>query len=82
MEYKVGMKIRITNLDDPFANYEGRFGEIQHIDDIGQLHGTWGGLALIPNVDDFRVLTEDEYQTLMQLAHESSGAKFVFPSKM
>ena len=42
MKYKVGMKIRITNLDDPFANYEGRFGEIQHIDDIGQLHGSWG----------------------------------------
>ena len=35
--------------------YNGRSGVVEHIDSIGQLHGTWGGLAVIPGVDDFEV---------------------------
>ena len=57
MEYKVGMKIHIHRMDDPYAsNYAGREGVITHIDDMGQLHGTWGGLALIPGTDNFEVI--------------------------
>ena len=33
---------------------------IIHIDDIGQLHGTWGGLALVPDLDDF-IVVEEQY---------------------
>jgi hypothetical protein len=29
---------------------------IEHIDGIGQLHGTWGGLAVIPEADDFEII--------------------------
>ena len=36
--------------------YNGRIGKVLYIDDIGQLHGDWGGLAVIPNVDEFKVL--------------------------
>ena len=36
--------------------YNGRSGVVEHIDSIGQLHGTWGGLAVIPGVDDFEVI--------------------------
>ena len=36
--------------------YNGRSGVVEHIDSIGQLHGTWGGLALIPEVDDFEIV--------------------------
>jgi len=55
---KVGDKIRITSMDDPFVHdYEGREGIIKFIDDAGQLHGTWGGLAIIPGVDGF-IVTE------------------------
>ena len=35
---------------------EGREGEVTCIDDEGQLHGTWGGLALIPEADRFVIL--------------------------
>ena len=50
--YKVGDKIKIIQLDDKYgAHYAGREGVITVIDDMGQLHGTWGGLALIPSLD-------------------------------
>ena len=52
-----GTRIRITKLDDPFDDsYPGREGEIKYIDDAGQLHGTWGFLAVIPESDEFIVL--------------------------
>lgn len=55
MCYVVGMKIKIINMKDE-PNYNGREGVITHIDDIGQLHGSWGGLAVIPNVDSVFVI--------------------------
>ena len=54
MGVSVGDTIRIICLDDPHGDrYAGREGEVTHIDDMGQFHGTWGGLAVIPEVDDF-----------------------------
>lgn len=35
--------------------YNGKNGFIDHVDDMGQLHGTWGGLAINPEVDKIRV---------------------------
>ena len=55
---KVGDKIRIINMvDEP--RYSGREGIVQHIDDIGQLHGTWGGLAVIPGEDSFEIIEKN-----------------------
>lgn len=57
MGVSVGDTIRIISLDDTDDHtYAGREGVVKHIDDIGQLHGTWGGLAVIPEVDDFIVV--------------------------
>lgn len=53
---KVGDKIRIISMDDPYVNYNGREGVIEHIDDMGQLHGTWGGCAIIPGLDQFEII--------------------------
>ena len=33
--------------------YKGKEGRVTMIDSIGQLHGTWGGLAVIPDEDEF-----------------------------
>ena len=57
----VGDTIRITRLDDPYANtYVGREGVVEFIDDMGQFHGTWGGLAVIPEEDGFTVIKRKE----------------------
>ena len=46
----VGDKIRIIDMvGEP--QYKGKCGTITDIDDIGQVHGTWGGLALQPDKD-------------------------------
>lgn len=52
---KVGDKIRIIFMEGE-PNYSGKEGVVESIDGIGQLHGTWGGLALIPREDDFVII--------------------------
>jgi hypothetical protein len=54
---KEGDVIRIIELDDPYdKTYPGRTGTVTWIDDAGQLHGTWGGLAVIPEVDLYEII--------------------------
>ena len=54
---KEGDTIRIDRLDAPYdSTYPGRIGTVTWIDDAGQLHGTWGGLAVIPEVDEYTIL--------------------------
>ena len=59
---KIGDTIRIIRMDDQGGKdlqereYNGQTGIVEHIDSIGQLHGTWGGLAIIPEVDEFEIV--------------------------
>lgn len=55
--YKVGMKIRIIDMAGE-PQYAGKEGEILRIDSMGQIHGTWGGCAVIPGEDSFVVLKD------------------------
>ena len=58
-----GDTIRILHMSDPYipaGSYNGREGVVEHIDSIGQLHGTWGGLAVIPGEDRFMVIGRKE----------------------
>ena len=54
--YKVGQRIRIIHLEGEDARYDGKEGVIEHVDGIGQLHGTCGSLAIIPEADDFVIV--------------------------
>ena len=56
---KVGDTIKITKMDDPYVDYVGKTGKVDHIDDAGQLHGTWGGCAVIPGEDEFVIVEEE-----------------------
>ena len=40
--------------DEP--QYTNRTGTITRIDDAGQIHGTWGGCAVIPDIDKYIIL--------------------------
>ena len=53
--YKVGDTIKIINMAGE-PQYNGKSGVIDHIDSMGQLHGTWGGCALIPDLDNFIIV--------------------------
>jgi len=57
MNFKVGDKIHIVAMDGE-PQYTGREGTIKSIDDIGQLHGDWGGLAIDPKIDTVRLIKE------------------------
>ena len=49
---KIGDHIKILNMEGE-PQYKDREGVITHIDDAGQIHGTWGGCALIPEIDTY-----------------------------
>ena len=50
-----GDRIRIISMDGE-PSYNGKCGVVDHVDDFGQIHGTWGGCALIPGVDEYKVI--------------------------
>lgn len=64
--WRVGDTISIVSMDDDNGRdaqaraYNGKTGVIEHIDDMGQLHGTWGGLAVNPMVDIFVVIERED----------------------
>ena len=54
---KIGDVIKIINMKDE-PQYTGKTGIVKKIDDAGQIHGTWGGCAIIPNIDEYLILEE------------------------
>ena len=51
----IGDKIKIIHMEGE-SLYKGREGIVTHIDDAGQIHGTWGGCAIVPEVDTYMIL--------------------------
>lgn len=56
---KIGDRIRIIRMEGE-PQYTGREGIITHIDDAGQIHGTWGGCALSREYGDVFERIEEE----------------------
>ena len=54
---EVGDEIEIIKLlgAENSEAYKGLKGTVTRIDDAMQLHGTWSALAIIPEVDEYRV---------------------------
>lgn len=62
--YPAGTKIRLNHMDDPYAPIpDGTVGEVQYVDDAGNIHMIWQNgrtLSLIEGVDDFTIITDDK----------------------
>ena len=52
---KKGDTIRIIEMVGE-SSYSGKIGTVDHVDDIGQIHGTWGGCAIQPERDTYEIL--------------------------
>ena len=55
---KIGDLIKVIKMKGE-PDYSNRVSTVTAIDGIGQLHGTWGGLAIIPEKDTYQVLKEN-----------------------
>lgn len=62
--YLPGTRIMLLNMDDPYAPIpSGTKGTVVHVDDAAQIHMRWDNgrtLALVPDEDSFRKLTDEE----------------------
>ena len=64
--YPPGTRIQLIGMDDPYEPIpSGTRGTVMLVDDAGTIHPKWDNgrtLGVIPNVDDFRKLTESEIE--------------------
>ena len=64
--YPPGTRLELQEMEDPYAPVQsGTRGTVAVVDDMGQIHMNWDNgrtLAVIPGVDQFRKLTEQEIQ--------------------
>lgn len=56
---KIGDTIKIIKMEGE-PQYTSREGVVTHIDDAGQIYGTWGGCAIVPEVDTYIILPNAE----------------------
>lgn len=54
-KYPKGTKIHIEIMEGE-PQYANKDGIVEYVDDAGQIHGTWGGCALLEETDTFTVL--------------------------
>lgn len=55
---KIGSIIKIKSMyNEP--QYKDKIGVVKWIDDLGQLHGTWGSCAIIPEVDVYEEIVKN-----------------------
>lgn len=64
--YPEGTRIELINMKDPYHPVaSGTRGTVDFIDDAGQIFMNWDngrGLAIVPEVDEFRKLTPEEIE--------------------
>ena len=62
--YPPGTRVMLNNMNDPYSLVElGIRGTVRYVDDAGQIGVAWDNgrsLSLIPGVDSFRKLTQQE----------------------
>lgn len=56
---EIGDTLRIDYMAGE-PDYTGREGIVKSIDDAGQIHGTFGGCAVIPGADSFTIIKKKD----------------------
>ncbi len=62
-KYPAGTKIILHRMNDPYPVPPGTVGEVQYVDDGGNIHMVWQSgrtLSLIEGMDDFSKVTGSE----------------------
>ena len=64
-QYPVGTRVELIHLDDPYnwIMKPGCKGTVRHVDDVATVFVDWdcgSSLGLIPDVDDFKIITEED----------------------
>ena len=63
-QFPVGTKIQLISMrDEKYPILPGTIGVVTHIDDMGSIHLKWqngSSLALIPEVDSFKVVAAEK----------------------
>lgn len=63
-QYPQGTRLQLVDMEDPYSPVPpGMRGTVQFVDDAGQIHMIWDNgrtLAIVPEVDHFRKLTDME----------------------
>ena len=75
-EYPPGTRIVLNYMDDKWAVPPGTRGTVKFVDSAGQVHPIWDNgraLAIVPEVDSFRKLTEQELREEQQLTQQEQG---------
>ena len=62
--YPPGTRLELISMDDPHASVpSGTRGTVKYVDDVGQIGMSWDNgrtLSIVPSVDSFRTLTQEE----------------------
>ena len=48
--------LRMEGFEEDNRHYAGKTGVVNYADDAMGLHGTWGGLAVLADVDEFTIV--------------------------
>ena len=62
-KYPKGTMVQLLSMEDAQAPPPGTLGEVQGIDDVGQILVHWrtgSSLNLLPNIDSFRIVQSGE----------------------
>ena len=63
-KYPAGTKLQLISMrDEKYPILPGTIGVVTHIDDMGSIHMKWqngSSLALIPEVDSFKVVASEK----------------------
>lgn len=80
-EYPPGTRIVLNYMDDKWTVPPGTRGTVDHVDDAGQVHPIWDNgrtLAIVPEVDSFRKLTEQELRDEQRFEQQEQREQHTF----